>query len=223
LATVQVTESSATLAILEQAEQAIDNYVGFQTKHIQQVFRGEITALSGSDKTIIDTSSDSQLHQHDNYFKRCVIEIIHGTGEGQARYIESSDYDNYSVTITDAWDTVPDTTSAFKIYQLGKFPRIQDIDSSADGLTYYKSIPQVVKDAVIAQVQFIVAMGDSYFKTDESELQSETTSKHSWSKGSAAAPTSDVQQISPRVRALLKGITNRTGNYEEGSSWPSPV
>lgn len=211
LAIVQETEASATLAQVDQAEQIIDNYIGQTQKHIPQTFRVEPTAYANSYKTIIDTSGNTQLYQRDNYFVNCVIEIIGGTGAGQSRLITASDYDDRSVTITDAWTTQPDTSSFFRIYQLGKFPRAKDVTQNNDGTAYYKFIPDQIKQAVIAQVQFIIAKGDGFFESDDTDKDSESIDNYSYSRGGGGAQSSTVRLLSPRARTLLRGFKSSLG------------
>ena len=213
LAVVQAEEAAATLAQIDLAEQAIDNYIGQQQKHIPNTFRVEPTAFQNSGKTIIDTSNNTQLYQRDGYFVNCLIEIIGGTGAGQARLITSSDYDDRSVTITDAWTTEPDTTSFFKIYQLGKFPRAQDVLMNNAGTAYYKSVPDQVKQAVIAQVQFIIAQGDSFFEGDDTSKESESIGDYSYTRGGGGGQASSVRMLGPRARTLLKGFKNSIGQF----------
>lgn len=215
LAVVQAEESAATLAQIALAEQAIDNYIGAQQKHIPNTFRVEPTAFAGSNKTIYDTSNNTQLYQVDGYFVNCVIEIIGGTGAGQVRLITSSDKDDRSVTVTDAWDTAPDTTSFMKIYQLGKFPRSKDVLQNNAGTAYYKSVPDQVKAAVIAQVQFMIAQGDSFFEGDDTSKESESIGDYSYSRGGGAggSQTSAVRMLGPRARTLLKGFKNSVGSF----------
>lgn len=210
LATVQVQTSSADLTDLDFAEQLIDEYVGYQDKSIAVEYRGKISALSNSNKTIADTNDSSQLDLLDNHFNFCVIEFLTGACAGEVRTIISSDRDDKSVTIKDATTGTPAVGDVFKIYQLGKFPRQKDVSVFPSSDTYYKSIPQAVKDAVLAQVAFQAQMGDAYFSGDDSDKQSESIGNYSYSRGTAGA-SSSVKFLAPRARVLLRGIKNSTG------------
>ncbi len=210
LATVQVQTAAADINDLDFAEQLIDNYVGYQNKHVAVEHRGQITALTGSDKIFADTSSNSQLNLTDNYFKNCVIEMVSGGQAGNVRAITSSDKDDKTVTIATAFDSAPAVGDYFKIYQLGKFPRHKDVGTDPSGTIILKSIPQAIKDAVLAQVAFQAQMGDAYFAGDDSDKESESIGNYSYSRGSAGA-TSSVKFVAPRARILLRGIKNLTG------------
>jgi hypothetical protein len=208
LTEIQAIVPSATLDRIDRAEQAIDDYVGHQDKHVETVFQG--MASSSTTTSLTDTNPASQLHIIDGYFANCVVEIIGGTGKGQVRFISDSSYDNRSVTITDAWDTPPDTTSFYRIYQLAKFPRVEDVYSRQDGRHYYKSIPDAVKDALLAQLEYIEAQGDAYFVGDQADVKSESVGNYSYSKGSAGQSAS-VMALAPRARTQLRGIKNSLG------------
>lgn len=205
--------SGSTTAQVQLAEELIDRYVGPQDKHIKSIYHGEVTAVTNSNKTIADTSSDTQLSIEDNYFANCVLEIIGGTGVGSRAVIESSDKSDKTVTLRAALATTPDTTSVFKIYQLAKFPRRKDIYVSPTNTVYYKSIPEAVREACIAQVKFIIAQGDSFFTTDDGDKQSESIGNYSYSiGGSGGSMSALVRLIAPQARTLLRGIKNSKGN-----------
>lgn len=209
LADVVALVPSATLDRIERAEQAIDSYVGYQDKDVQVEFRGN--ASSSTTKSLTDTNPPSQLHIIDGYFQNCVIEIIGGTGKGQVRWISDSSYDNRSVTIVDAWDTLPDTTSFYRIYQLAKFPRASvDVYTRADGLRWYKAIPDAVQQAVLAQLEYIEAQGDAFFQADDGNIASESIGNYSYSKGNTGQ-SSSVTMLSPRARNLLRGLKRGGG------------
>lgn len=208
LASINIINNGEALRHISRAEQAIDDYVGYQCKHVETVFQGMVSSVSA--KNVIDTNPASQLHIIDGYFANCVIEIIGGTGAGQVRFISDSNYDNRSVQIVDDWDTPPDTTSFYRIYQLAKFPRVEDVFSRQDGRHYYKSIPDAVKKAVAAQIEFMVQKGDAFFVGDQADLQSESVGNYSYSRANAGQSAA-VSAMAPRARTLLRGIKNSTG------------
>lgn len=210
IANISVLDNDEALRQLDRAEEAIDDYVGYHEKAVPINFRGIITSISSDGLTIIDTSSNTQLHQLTGYYSRCVIEIIDGTGIGQVRYITSSSYADYSVTIIDAWDTKPDTTSSFRIYQLAQFPRNVDVYPRPDGLQLYKTLPDALKKAVAAQIEYMIAQGDAFFQGSNGELVSESIGNYSYNRGNnSAAPA--VRLVSPRVRSLLLAYKNSGG------------
>lgn len=196
---------------ISQCEEIIDAYLGPQQKHVSRIFTGKATSVSG--KTIIDTSSDTPLGLHDDYFSYCIVEIIGGTGSGQQRKIESSNFANKSITVETNWSTLPDTTSVYKIYQLSKFPRSQDVYFDSEASRYYKSIPEALKRAVAAQMAFLVNKGDDFFAGDGSEFDSEQIGNYSYSKSGSGANSqaSIVKLVAPRARVLLRGYKKSGG------------
>lgn len=205
---IDVTDNDEALNQLDRAEQAVDDYIGYHCRAVEGEFQGTISSVQG--KVIYDTNNASQLHQTDGYFARCVIEIIGGTGAGQVRYISDSSYEGRSVTILDDWTTAPDTTSFYRIYQVGIFPRPQETYTRQDGRRYYKAIPEAVQRAVAAQIEFMIQKGDAFFVGDQADITSESIGNYSYSKtngGQSAA----VSGLAPRARTLLRGYKNRTG------------
>jgi hypothetical protein len=208
LADAQAKVTSASLERVDRAEQAIDDYLGPQPKHVDNVFQGMVS--SSSNTSLTDTNPASQLHIIDDYFAHCVVEIIGGTGAGQVRYISASNYDDRKITIIDPWATNPDTTSFYRIYQLAKIPRVEDVFSRQDGRHYYKSIPDAIRQAMIAQLEWMNAKGDAFFVGNQADLQSESIDNYSYSKANAGQSPS-VSALAPRARTLLKGYKNSGG------------
>lgn len=197
---------------ISMAEEMIDSYVGYQDKHLKREYFGILTSVDGT--TLYDTSSDGHFDIDDDYFTYAWIEIIGGAGKGQRARIVSSDKSAKSVTISSAFSTTPDNTSAYKIWQLGKFPRRQDVETmlQADNTNkVYKNIPEAVRRAVAAQVEFVIQMGAEYFAGDQSDKESESIGNYSYSKGSSGAGSSNVRLISPKARQLLRGVKNIKG------------
>lgn len=210
LADISITDTQEAIRQLARAEEAIDDYVGYQEQDVQVDFRGQVSSINGG-KEIIDINPSSQLHVIDGYFARCVIEIIGGTGAGQLRYIASSSFDNLSVTVADAFDTPLDNTSFYRIYQLAKFPRaVKDVYSRQDGRMFYKTIPDAVRKAVSAQIEFMIQQGDAFFVGNLADLQSEHIDNYSYSKANAGQSPS-VSALAPRARTLLRGYKNSHG------------
>lgn len=198
---------------ISQAEELIDAYVGFQQKHIRSIYHGQITALSNSNKTIADTSSSSSFAVIDDFFSYTVIELVSGNGAGQRGYVVSSDKDDKSITLRAAFSTTPAVGDVFKMYQLGKFPRIQDAYGGPNGDHYYKSIPDAVKRAVAAQVAFMIQQGDNF---GGPEFKSESFLNYSYTRGDDSGGGSLNELIAPRAKVLLRGIVNRTGRIITG-------
>lgn len=195
---------------INKAEEMIDAYVGPQDKYMDN----EITGLAAAGASTSLTLETSQQNSYDvDYFKLCEIEIMGGTGEGQRRKITGSSKAGV-LTVDTAWIINPSTDSFYRIYQLGKFPRIGDTKSYTKGstTTFYKGIPEVVKRAVAAQVEYIVEMGAAFFAGDKSEMESESVGDYSYSKGQNVSNL--YKLISPKAKTLLKGFVNRTGSIE---------
>ena len=206
--------SGATDAQVALAEELIDVYVGVQDKHFKNEYDGEITSLLSGNK-VIDASSLSNLKQQNtNIFSRCVIELVTGDAAGTIRLITASDGSDYSVTYDG--DAIADIAvgDVFRIYQLAKFPRQKD--HFTRNSIYYKTIPRAVKDAVIAQTEFIIEMGDDYFNGNEADAGSESIGNYSYSNssGNGGQQSAVVKMVAPKARTLLRGIVNRLGRIE---------
>lgn len=192
------------------AEALIDAYIGLQPKFYASEIVGNVSA--SLDGKIVDNNTNSPLFVTDNTFAYCYIEIIAGSGMGQSRFITSSSRDERSVSFSgDAFSPGLDDTSVYRIYQLGKFPRRQDSRTPSGQSVFYKYIPDAIKNATIAQAQFIVEQGDAYFTGDDSEMDSERILSYSYSRGGNAGQSALVKFISPQARAFLKGYKNSTG------------
>lgn len=217
--------SGATEAQVALAEELIDRYVGPQNKYLRAEYHGVITSLLNSFKTIVDDSSGSgqtQLDITNGYYSGAVLEMVSGAAAGKRGVIESSSKSGKSITLRSALSTAPAVGDYFKIFQLAKFPRSQDMYSTPDGLNNYRSIPEVVREAVIAQVEFIMAKGAAFFTGDNSDLQSESFLNYSYTRSSSDSgsnASSLSKLISPQARVLLRGIVNRRGRIVEGPAY----
>lgn len=191
---------------ISQAEELIDSYVGFQTRFVPEVVQG-LASAGGASTLTLETAHQNVYFT--DYFKGCEIEILGGVGEGQRRRINSSTYAGV-LTTTDAWTTAPTSTSFYKIYQLGKFPRLADgtLYSTNSVNTFYKQIPEAVKRAVAAQVEYLVNMGASFFSTDGANKKSESLGDYSFER----SKTGSLALIAPKAKILLRGIVNIVGD-----------
>lgn len=207
-ANIAVTDTSEADDRISQAEEMIDAYVGAQNKYMTESVKGVCAAVASTTFTL--ESSQQNVYDID-YFKLCEVEILGGTGAGQRRKITGSTKAGVC-TIDAAWSTNPTTSSFYKISQIGKFPRHCDVETyttTAGILTYYKAIPEALKRAVAAQVEYFIEMGDSFFAGDKSEMESESIGDYSYTKGAGVGAIGKL--ISPKAKLLLKGIYNRTG------------
>ena len=208
-ADISITNSDEADDKISQAEELIDNYVGFQDSFLKNEITGRCSSAGGSN-TLILKADQKNVYQND-YFKLCEIEIIGGTGEGQRRKISASVYASGQITVDENWATNPDTTSFYRIYQLGRFPRREDVKYYTDETPYqyYKTIPEAIKRAIAAQVEFFVNMGDKYFASDKVMKQSESISRYSYSKAEGKVGINSL--IAPKAKMLLREVLNRVG------------
>lgn len=208
-ADITITDTAEADDRINQAEEMIDAYVGFQDKALREEITGRCVSVGGSNFLYLDRD---QLNVYQNdYFKLCEVEILGGTGEGQRRKITTSDYASGKITVDSNWVTTPDTTSFFRIYQLGKFPTIQDLKYYTDSTPYqyYKQIPEAVKRAVAAQIEFVINMGDAYFSSDKTIKQSEHLSTYSYTLAEGQRGINRL--IAPKAKLLLTQVRNRVG------------
>ncbi len=218
-----IEESDAPTATADQialAEEIIDQYVGTQDSYFDSddVRQGEITSLLSGNK-IIDTSSISQLGPsiYINFYDRMVVEFLSGAQAGTIRPITASDSTDYSITYDGTALAGLAVGDIFKIYQLGKFPRCKDVLTrlnSDNRSQIYKSIPRQVKDAVIAQAEYIVELGDDYFTGNDTDAASESIGNYSYSNAGGGNQSATVKMVAPKARTLLRGIMSRLGRLE---------
>lgn len=200
---ISVDDSDEAEDRMNLAEEMVDSFVGFQTKHIRNEHSGLVTT-AGNDY-IIDTSTDSPLRSpEDDFFTFCEIEILGGTGKGQKRTISAYDQSANKITVNSNWDTNPDSTSFYVIRQVGKFPRPQDVFQDSNN-KFYKKIPEQVKRATLAQLEYLIEKGNDFF-AGAVDYDSESIG------GDYSYHAKKVNRfISPHARNLLRGITNRKG------------
>lgn len=220
-------------ALIEMAEEMIDGYVGPQRKWFQldssfiagvftppdyepetpvvKELRGRITQVISPTQYMIETW---QQHAYqNNFFIMCNIDVIGGKGFNNSYLISASTLDG-QITIknidgTDPTQAVFDTTSVYRIYQLGKFPRDRDVfyNTFQNPPFYYKAIPEQIREATAAQAEFINAMGIDYFTTER--LTSERIGSYSYSR--AAHSVKNDTLIAPKAKFLMKGYMSRRG------------
>lgn len=225
-------------ALIETAEEMIDGYVGAQHKWFQldssfiagvytppdyepqtpvvKELRGRITAVISDNTYMLETW---QQHAYqDNFFIMCNLDVIGGTGTGASYLISESTLSgqititntDYSAVITPVFDT----TSVYRIYQLGKFPRDRDVfyNTFQNPTFYYKAVPENVMQATAAQCEFINRMGIDYITSNAMYLTSEHIGPYSYAKDPKATGTDFL--IAPKAKLLLRGFMNRKGVIE---------
>lgn len=218
--------------LISQAEEMIDSYVGNQTKWfrissstnagiytppdwepdipINRELRGRVASVPSSTQFVLQLYQQSAYQE--DFFVGCWVEIIGGTGLNQTNQVSGSIL-NGTITVVAAWSTALDTTSVYRIYQLGKFPRAQDVyfDSLNQPVRYYKTIPDAVRRATAAQAAYINRMGRAFFESDSAHMQSEKLASYSYTRNSKVNPRSLF--IAPEAKQALRedNITSRRG------------
>jgi len=200
-ADIAITDSDEAIERMNIAEELIDRYVGFQNSFMRYDIVG--TASAGTTLTLTDTNSGSQINSTtENRFSYCMLEIIGGTNAGQSRTIISNTTAGV-LTVESAFSSAIDNTSVYRIYQLAKFPRSQDY--KLVNSIYYKFIPEAVKHATLAQVEYMIEMGDDFFISGV-DKKDENIDGYSYN-----IPKNVKRMIAPKSRMYLKGIFNRKG------------
>lgn len=211
-ADITITDTTETDDRISQAEEIVDAYCGFSDKFYEEELVGKMAAVTSNSIFLMETLHVNVFEK--DCFKWCQVEIVGGTGAGQRRTISTSSKEGY-IELTSAFTTTPDTTSFYKITQLGKFPRTRDVTyySQVAPYVYLKSIPEEVKRATAAQVEYIIAMGDSFFSGDKIDKTSESIGDYSYSNGNNLSRSTNLQKlIAPKARILLKSVVNRLGS-----------
>jgi len=196
---------------ISQVEEMIDSYVGSQQSFLHSQVRG---LASAGTSTTLTLEVDYQTYDQD-YFKGCEIEIMGGTGEGQRRIISANTYNTGVITVVAAWASTPNNTSFYRIYQLGKFPRHCDSEfyNRTGTPRVFKSIPEAVKRATAAQLEYVIKMGQDFFTSNKFEMRREQIGDYEYEKNGTAGGQESL--IAPKAKLLLKGLKNRTGYFVE--------
>jgi hypothetical protein len=204
-ANITVNDETEANDVISQAEEMIDAFVGAQNSFFGNPLTGR--AYTGSSSTLTLETAQQNIYDVD-YFALCEVEIIGGTGAGQRKKITGSTKAGV-LTVDSAFSTPPNSTSFYRIYQLGKFPRKEDVTyySTTEPIAFYKQIPEAIKRAVAAQVEYIIQMDDDYFSTNKGNIQSESLGDYSYTISGAGTN----MLIAPKAKMLLRGIVNRTG------------
>lgn len=211
--------SGSTEAQVALAEELIDRYVGPQPKALRSNYNGQISALSNANKTISDTHDPNSLDLTSGYYANAVLEMVSGAAAGQRQVIKTSDKTTKAITLWAAFSTAPAVGDYFKIYQLAKFPRAKDVYTTPDGLNRYPSIPEEIREATAAQVEFIIAAGDDYFTNASADMASESFLSYSYTRGGQNGESGLSNLISPKAKALLRGFINRKGRLNVGGPY----
>lgn len=165
-----IVELEANFRLYNLAESLVDDYVGVKSyaqidgKAIQfdLVFIAAEFLLTPTTLTITGKSYSK------NTFKYCVIEVLEGANEGLIIPVTSS-LDN---VLTLATDTALSFT-AFRIYQLGNFPRVMDTTGN------FKYIKQEIVDATKMLFDYLVE-NETVITGLNLKSESQSTSSYSY-------------------------------------------
>ena len=199
---IAITDDDEAIERMELAEELIDQYVGFQNKFLRYEVDG--IATDGTTTTLIDTSGDSLLDSSvDGRYEYCTIQVLSGTNAGEERLIIDHDVSESTIEVHEAFTSAIDDTSVYRIYQLAKFPRAKDIKIIDN--VFYKYVPEQVKKAALAQVDYMLEMGDDFFNSGV-DKNSENIDGYDYE-----VPKSVNRMIAPKARTYLKGIMSIKG------------
>lgn len=200
---------------ISQSEEIIDAYVGSQDMFFDSDFSNVVEGLAqagGSGSLTLENRHANVFLT--NFFSYCEVEIIGGAGAGQRTVIASSTYPNTVLTFRDSLTTPCNNTSFYRIYQLGKFPRKRDtfLDSiNPPSPIYYKNIPEQIRRATAAQVEYMIQQGAAYFKTDDLFKTAEKIGDYAYDKARDGSAANIEMMIAPKAKMFLRGFINRRG------------
>lgn len=212
-AEINITDQTEADDRITKAEEIIDGFIGPQQKFIPRMqfdIQGLIAGISGNNQFLVE-SRHQNVYQQD-YFTFCEVEIIGGLGAG-FRYTISGSLLSGLITINTTFNPAIDTTSFYRIYQLGQFPRQKDayFDAIHQPPRYYKHIEEAVKRATAAQVEYMIEQGDDYFSSDDIYKNTEKMGNYEYQKARDGSGTGISLMIAPKAKWLLRGFTNRKG------------
>lgn len=200
-ADIVINDNAEGLDRIRQAEEFIDSYVGFQDQFLKGKYSGN--ADSGSQNTLVD--SELSTYQ-DGFFLGATLEIVAGTNAREKRRITDFSKSSNQITVESNFSNPIDNTCVYIIYQVGKFPRVKDIISENNKI--YPVIPEAVKRATAAQLQYMIEKGDDFF-VGATDFDSESLDGYSYSTSQKSK-----RLIAPKARLLLKGIYNIKGGLK---------
>jgi len=163
-------ELETNCSIYNLAEFLVDNYVGVKSyaqidgksSQFDLVFVAAEFSLTTTTLTITGKSYPK------NTFKYCVIEVLEGADEGLVIPVTSSD-DNVLTLATDT----PLTFTAFKIHQLGNFPRVMDV------ILDFKTVPKEIRQAATMLFDYLME-NESVITGLNLKSENQSTSSYSY-------------------------------------------
>lgn len=196
--------------IIAKAEAIIDGYIGNWQPHFNEIVTVPSSAQAGE---ITLNAQDRASLPGVDYLKGLAVEFLNGEAAGETRIIESQGSDGV-ITFDQEFSDEPADGDIVRIYQAGKVPRrgTDDVISREviNERIYIRNIPQPLREAVAAQIQYMQELGDEFFDGQASSLDSESMQSYSYQRGESAK--GGKAMVAPKVRQLLAGtgIINRT-------------
>lgn len=206
-------DEATSSTIIGKAEAIIDAYLGNWQPAIITQYDGAAADATKSGLTIAPEHV-SQMPGV-NYLKGMVIEMLSGNAEGIFRIIKSQTATGALTFDADFDDAkAPEAGDIYHIYQMGKVPRARtnDLKSfvSLDTITYVKTVPAALREAVAWQIKYMQELGDTYFDSAQLNMDSEHIGSYSYTKSDNAKGGRAI--IAPKARQALSGtgLINRT-------------
>lgn len=209
-----VTNEGLAAKFITDAERIIDAYVG-----PGQRFYPELTGNPSANVASGATSFSAQVFgsRRPNYWAKggAYIEILSGADTaviGTKRLVIASD--GNTLTLDSGFAGALTTSTQFRFYQESQFPRWADGNILGD-----PRMPNVLKAAVAAQVEYGIAYGSEAFGLGDSDVvDDEAGNVQTRSYGSGYSETRDTRRteglarwIAPRARVLLRSLLTTTG------------
>lgn len=205
--------ASTADAIIGRAEAIIDGYIGNWLPAIQEQYDG--AAADGTKSQITLADEHIRVLPGVNYLKGMVIEFLTGNAEGVFRIITGQTAAGLITFDTDFPDAnAPEAGDIYHIYQMGKVPRAATNDLrrfvSGSTITYAKTVPAPLREAVAWQVKYMQELGDDWFDGAALNMKSEQFGGYGYTRDDSATGAKAI--IAPKARQVLSqgGLINRT-------------
>jgi len=186
--------------ILCQAEELIDLYCAdFILPSLKAPFYNVESILEANFTTesdIVNLSSTEDLET--NYLKYCNIQILESDTESEVGQIFPV-INSANLTIKISTDSLTAGTKTIKLFQMGKFPRVCDVELSNN--YYYKVIPVNVSQACTYQAMFMVQQPELF---DGSESVGLLASESISANGAYSYSTGNGDNVRALSNAMLE-------------------
>ena len=209
-----VTDEALAAKFITDAERVIDAYVGGGPRFYPELTGNPSFTVASGVTTLPSSIFGSR---RPNYWAKggVYIEILNSADAsniGARRLVVASSVE--SVTLDTGFDTELTAAAQFVFIQDSQFPRLWDSNILGD-----PHMPQVLKLAVAAQVEYGIAYGSEAFGLgDSSIVDDESGNVQSRTYGSGYSESRDTRRteglarwIAPRARVLLRALLNSTG------------